>query len=319
MAEGKKSFLLYCDLIHTVKKLPDEKAGQLLKHILSYVNDENPETDDLLIEIAFEPIKHQLKRDLEKWEDKKDGFSDAGKESGKARKLLKPQLYVLRFFNDDEEFLKVGITDYSIGRRYSSSGEGGSKLGYRFEILHQYFPIKNQSLVDIEKGVEQTFKKHKYVPIKQFGGHLECYNIKITNELIHYLTTLNDVQQGSTKRTVNDTVNGTVTVNVNDNVLVSEKKEVGLGFVVFNAEEEISKNQIEFQRICSVTGKSIDAGKISLHKYHLYLEEKEQYPKGKKAVFAGFEKWLLNEKNFSKNGTGKENRVVGRDPVQDKL
>ena len=52
MAENKKSFLLYCDLIHTVKKLPDDKSGQLFKHILSYVNDESPITDDLLINIS---------------------------------------------------------------------------------------------------------------------------------------------------------------------------------------------------------------------------------------------------------------------------
>ena len=68
MAENKKSFLLYCDLIHTVKELPDDKAGELFKHILSYVNDENPVTNDLIIKISFEPIKQQLKRDLQKYE-----------------------------------------------------------------------------------------------------------------------------------------------------------------------------------------------------------------------------------------------------------
>ena len=68
MATDKKSFILYCDLIHTVNKLPDETAGKLLKHILSYVNDLNPETDDLLVEVAFEPIKQAMKRDLKKWE-----------------------------------------------------------------------------------------------------------------------------------------------------------------------------------------------------------------------------------------------------------
>ena len=70
MAQDKKSFLLYCDIIHTVNKLPDEKAGKLLKHILAYVNDQNPETDDVLIDIAFEPIKQSLKRDLKKYENK---------------------------------------------------------------------------------------------------------------------------------------------------------------------------------------------------------------------------------------------------------
>ena len=68
MATDKKSFILYCDLIHTVNKLPDETAGKLLKHILAYVNDLNPETEDLLVEVAFEPIKQAMKRDLKKWE-----------------------------------------------------------------------------------------------------------------------------------------------------------------------------------------------------------------------------------------------------------
>lgn len=73
-------------------------------------------------------------------------------------------------------------------------------------------------------------------------------------------------------------------------------------FVVYNAEDEILKNPIEFERLCMNAGLEISAGKDVLRKYHLYKEEKEQYPMGKKAVFAGFEKWLLNEKKFT-NGT----------------
>lgn len=68
MAQDKKSFLLYADQQSIFSKLPDDVAGKLIKHIFSYVNDENPETDDLILNIAFEPIKLQLKRDLEKYE-----------------------------------------------------------------------------------------------------------------------------------------------------------------------------------------------------------------------------------------------------------
>lgn len=68
MADNKKSFLLYCDLIHTVSKMPKDKAGELFMHILEYVNDKNPETDDLIIQLTFEPIKQALKRDLQKYE-----------------------------------------------------------------------------------------------------------------------------------------------------------------------------------------------------------------------------------------------------------
>tara|TARA_R110000868_G_scaffold106830_3_gene292670 strand:- start:1820 stop:2452 length:633 start_codon:yes stop_codon:yes gene_type:complete len=70
MAENKKSVLLYCDIIHTVKELSDEEAGILFKHYLSYINDQNPTPKDKLTQIVFEPIKQNLKRDLEKWKDK---------------------------------------------------------------------------------------------------------------------------------------------------------------------------------------------------------------------------------------------------------
>jgi len=89
MAENKKGFVLYADLIHTINKMPSDKAGDLFKHILSYVNDEDPTTDDMLIELVFEPIKQQLKRDLRKYEDKKKQWSDAGKRSAEVRKAKK--------------------------------------------------------------------------------------------------------------------------------------------------------------------------------------------------------------------------------------
>jgi hypothetical protein len=79
MAANKKSFILYTDLIHTVSKMPNDKAGELFKHILKYVNDENPETEDLIIQLTFEPIKQQLKRDLKDWESQRNIRSEAGK------------------------------------------------------------------------------------------------------------------------------------------------------------------------------------------------------------------------------------------------
>lgn len=85
MADNKKSFLLYCDLIHTVEKMPDDKAGQLFKHILEYVNDKNPITEDLIIQLTFEPIKQQLKRDLVKYDQIREKRSKAGLASADKR------------------------------------------------------------------------------------------------------------------------------------------------------------------------------------------------------------------------------------------
>lgn len=79
MAEGKKSVLLYCDILHTVEQLDDDTAGKLFKHYLRYINDLSPETDNVLVKIAFEPIKQNLKRDLVKWETKQQEKSINGR------------------------------------------------------------------------------------------------------------------------------------------------------------------------------------------------------------------------------------------------
>ena len=86
MAEGKKSVLLYCDLIHTVEKMDDETAGKFFKHYLRYINDQDPVTDNQLIDIVFEPVKQSLKRDLKKWDGIREKRSKAGLASAKKRK-----------------------------------------------------------------------------------------------------------------------------------------------------------------------------------------------------------------------------------------
>ena len=67
MANGKKSFVLYTDLIEITEELTDKEAGLLFKTILRYVNDRNPEIPKE-IKLAFIPIKQDLKRDLKKYE-----------------------------------------------------------------------------------------------------------------------------------------------------------------------------------------------------------------------------------------------------------
>jgi hypothetical protein len=89
MAEGKKGFVLYTDLIHTVQKMPMDKRGELLTIILEYVNDLNPKTDDLIVDLVFEPIKRQMKRDLLKYEDRADRSRENGKLGGRPKKTQK--------------------------------------------------------------------------------------------------------------------------------------------------------------------------------------------------------------------------------------
>ena len=86
MAENKKGFILYADLLHTVEYLTAEQSGLLFRHILEYVNDKKPETENVIINLAFEPIKQQLKRDLKHWESIRKKRSEAGIASARKRK-----------------------------------------------------------------------------------------------------------------------------------------------------------------------------------------------------------------------------------------
>jgi hypothetical protein len=87
----KKSFLLYCDLKHTIDKLPDETAGRLLKLILDYANGDFNEPDDLLLQVVFEPIKQSLIRDLDKYDAKVIRNRENGSKGGRPSKEDNPQ------------------------------------------------------------------------------------------------------------------------------------------------------------------------------------------------------------------------------------
>lgn len=91
MAQDKKGFILYADLIHTVEKMPKDKAGELLLTILRYVNDKDPVVDDIVVDLVFEPIKQQLKRDLKKYEVRAEKSRSNGKLGGRPKNLEEPR------------------------------------------------------------------------------------------------------------------------------------------------------------------------------------------------------------------------------------
>ena len=110
MAKDKTSFILYCDQQGVFNKLPDEIAGKLIKHIFAYVNDENPPCDDLLLTIAFEPIKTQLKRDLRKYDDYIDKQKFNGAKGGRPKKEETTQI-TQPFFQEPKKADNVNDTD----------------------------------------------------------------------------------------------------------------------------------------------------------------------------------------------------------------
>lgn len=85
MAAGKKSFVLYSDLLVSIGHLTNEEKGILFNHLLEYVNDKNPILEDRLLLTAWKPIEMQLKRDLVKFENVRVKRSEAGKKSAEIK------------------------------------------------------------------------------------------------------------------------------------------------------------------------------------------------------------------------------------------
>ena len=90
MAENKKSFIAYVDWKETFDSLPDDKAGQLIKYLFAYVNDEDPATDDILINAVFANIRQTLKRDLVKYENIRERNRINGAKGGRPLKAKEP-------------------------------------------------------------------------------------------------------------------------------------------------------------------------------------------------------------------------------------
>ena len=172
MAENKKSFLLYCDLIHTVSKMPDDKAGQLLKHVLEYVNDLNPQTNDLIIQLTFEPIKQQLKRDLLKYKAISEERSEIGKlggiKSGEARrtKMKQNEANASKLKQNEQDTDTDTVIDKDINKEKDTTPLGlklSEFLQYRKEIKK---PIVNTSLVAFREKLKKLSKGNEAIAIQ---------------------------------------------------------------------------------------------------------------------------------------------------------
>ena len=88
-------------------------------------------------------------------------------------------VYIIRCFNENENFIKIGKTSTSTKGRFSCS----IKLPYSFEIIKE---IKGSPDFIFDKEVElhRLYKKFKYKPLLEFGGQTECFNISILNDFI---------------------------------------------------------------------------------------------------------------------------------------
>lgn len=87
------------------------------------------------------------------------------------KQLGKARFYVLKCYNESEEFYKVGITRFSIIIRHDKK----SKIPYNYEVMQDIEGTCDE-VWEFEKSMKQLLKDYKYKPLIKFNGSAtECF------------------------------------------------------------------------------------------------------------------------------------------------
>jgi len=93
-----------------------------------------------------------------------------------------PQIYIIKCFNFNEKFVKIGMTLNSIKKRYP----GKSEMPYNYDVLKI---IKGNAgeMFDLEQKIKKFFKKDFYIPIIKFNGMYESYDINKLQKILKFI------------------------------------------------------------------------------------------------------------------------------------
>ena len=187
MAQGKKSFQMYTEWIEVFNELDNEEAGQLIKHIFKYVNDENPVAENKLVALSFVQIKQQLKRDLKKWITKSETNKANGALGGRPKNPIEPKI-TERLISEPKKPVEDKVEDkvkekekeqWFIGWFNSSmtslKGSGKYKLNAK---------VKKQLHARIKEGYKSEDFKHAFEAISKDQYHKDKGYKFLTPEFI---------------------------------------------------------------------------------------------------------------------------------------
>ena len=81
-------------------------------------------------------------------------------------------LYLIRCWNDEENFYKVGITSNSVKQRFHNK----SSMPYSFSVIRE-LSLDAAVIYKLEKTIHKLMKKQRYTPKINFGGSkMECFD-----------------------------------------------------------------------------------------------------------------------------------------------
>lgn len=93
------------------------------------------------------------------------------------------KVYIVKCFNENEEFIKIGKTFLNIKNRFPSK----YSLPYDYEVIKKITFTEGELAFDKEIEMHRHLKEFKYKPLKDFGGKTECFSLECLSSLEAYL------------------------------------------------------------------------------------------------------------------------------------
>ena len=84
--------------------------------------------------------------------------------------------YILKVFNENEEFIKFGITAKNVEAKYRTL------KNYKFEII-KIIEGTPSEIYDMEKKMLKEYKHYKIIPKLPFEGWTECLSINCITKI----------------------------------------------------------------------------------------------------------------------------------------
>lgn len=114
------------------------------------------------------------------WQEKQHGFNLSKWINNSQGHIC--TLYIINIFNQDESFIKVGITYDTVEKRFIKLKQSG----YEYKIMTSVsVPEKGgRAIALIELEVHLALQDYKYKPQNSFKGQGECYKLEYLNNIL---------------------------------------------------------------------------------------------------------------------------------------
>lgn len=90
------------------------------------------------------------------------------------------ELYLIRIYNDEESFIKIGITSSGLKERFRKLK---SVWGYNYDII-KVVKLTPGNAWDAESQLKSKYISNKHIPKKEIPGYTECFNKDIISQIL---------------------------------------------------------------------------------------------------------------------------------------